>query len=421
MGDRVGVACSGGADSVALAHLAGRTCFARDLVILHVDHTLRPDSQRDAAFVSELASGLGARFHLSTVAVERSGRASLEAAARDARYAALERAAAELGLGWVATAHTLDDQAETVVLRAVRGGSLAGIAPVRGIFVRPMLSTERGELRSWLKEEGIDWREDPTNADERIERNWVRRVVLPILGERRRGVAKVLARLSDDARADAEVLDGLASAVFARAEVDDVGVLVRSADLDPLPDALVTRVLRAALRDVGCDPHVTDLAAIRGLEPGGCARCNGAAVWRLREGLAFVRAPLRPPQPLEIRLGSAVDASDWGIRVRVGPAERDPWAWRCAVPPDTDVFVLRSRVAGDLVRTHGGSRKVQDVLVDAKVPRPLRELVPVLAAAGRPLAVVGLTSEPASSRIVIDAQPADPTWSRTALWNSASA
>ena len=284
-----------------------------------------------------------------------------------------------------------------------------------------MLETERAELRSWLTAEGIGWREDPTNRDERIERNWVRRVVLPMLVERRRGVAKVLARVADDARADAEVLDDLASVVFDRAEVDDVGVLVRSADLEPLPGALVTRVVRTALREVGCDPHHADLEAIRRLEPGGCARCNGAAVWRLREGLAFVREPVRLPQPLELRRGGAVDAAGWGIRVRIGSAERNAWAWRCALPPGTEALILRSRAAGDRVRTHGGSRKVQDVLVDAKVPRPLRDLVPVLAAGGRPLAVIGLTSEPVSSRIVIDVQPADPTWSRTALWNSASA
>ena len=423
-GDCVGVACSGGADSVALVYLLGRTRFARDLVILHVDHALRPDSELDAAFVRHLASHLGLECHLSTVTVHRSARVSLEAAARDARYGALERAAADLGLRWVATAHTLDDQAETVLLRAMRGGSLAGIAPARGVFVRPMLSTERVELTSWLTDEGIGWREDPTNRDERIERNWVRRVVLPMLRERRLGVAKVLARLADDARADAEVLDGMASAVVARSEVDDVGLLVRSADLDPLPGALVTRVVRAVLREMGSDPHRTDLNAIQSLLPGECARCSGATVWRLVEGLAFLWEPVRPPQPLGLpkeNEGRAVDATGWGIRVRVGPAEGRPWVWRCAVPPGTDGLIVRSRVAGDRVRTHGGTRKVQDVLVDAKVPRPLRDLVPVIATDRGPLAVIGLTSQPASSDIVIDAQPADPTWSQTALWTSANA
>ncbi len=416
----MGVACSGGADSVALLRLLGGTDLDLDLVVLHVDHRLRPDSAQDAASVKDLAVRLGLECHVTIVAVDRAPRISLEAAARDARYAALERAAAELELQWVATAHTLDDQAETVLLRAMRGGGVAGIAPVRGMFVRPMLEIEGAELRAWLTAEGVAWCEDPTNRDERIERNWVRGVVLPLLRERRSGVAKVLARLAEDSRADAQVLDDLAADVFARADVDDVGVLLRSADLDPLPRALFTRVVRSALRETGSDPQHTDLDAIRALSPGGRARCGTATVWRLAEGLAFVREPVNPPLALVLDPRRCVEATEWGIRVRVGPADDPSWAWRCALPPDTDKLMLRPRVAGDRVRTHGGTRKVQDVLVDAKVPRPLRHLVPILATDRGPLAVIGLTSQPVTSRIVIDAQPADPTWSRTALWNSAN-
>lgn len=417
--DRLGVACSGGADSIALVHLLARTGFARDLVILHVDHGLRGDSALDAAFVGDVASGVGLECHVSKVSVDVGPRQSLEAAAREARYGALEHLAAELGLQWVATAHTMDDQAETVLLRALRGGNLAGIAPVRGIFVRPLLCAERVELRSWLTDEGITWREDPTNRDERIERNWVRRVVLPLLRERRGGVAKVLARLADDAREDAEALDEMALDVLARAETDDVGILVRSADLDPLPVALATRVIRAAMRRLGCDPHRTDLDAVRSLMPGRHARCDGATVWRLEDGLAFVREPVRVPERIDLHSGATVDASEWGIRLRVGSAESRAWTWRCAVPQDTGDLFVRSRLAGDRVRTHAGTRKVQDVLVDAKIPRPLRDFVPVLAGGRGPLAVIGLTSEPASSSLVIDAQPLDPTWTRTALWKNA--
>ena len=144
---RFAVACSGGADSIALLHLAVGS--GRDVVVFHVDHGLRPDSHLDAEFVEEACLALGVAFDSMRVTVP--DRPSMEASAREVRYEALEELARVNGLDVVATAHTLDDQAETVLLRATRGGSLAGVTPRRGIIIRPLLDIRRGELRSWLR------------------------------------------------------------------------------------------------------------------------------------------------------------------------------------------------------------------------------------------------------------------------------
>lgn len=416
-GDRVGIACSGGADSIALLRLLARSEHAGEVVVLHVDHGLRPGSGQDAEFVAGLAARLGLDCDVRSAPLEHGP--SLEARAREARYAALERAAGELRLRWVATAHTLDDQAETVLHRAIRGGGLGGIAPRRGIFVRPVLGVRRAELRAWLENEGQAWREDPSNEDLRHERNWLRHVVLPLVRERRPGVDEVLARLGSSSHEDAQVLESLAADAFARVQIDDAGVLVPAEVIDALPTSIATRVARSALRRVGVDPSWTDLDAIAALRTRGHLDCRGVGVWRLEDGLAFMPSP-SVPKPIALTAAGTTDAADWGVRVRVGTADADAWTWRSFVPDGPDVIVLRSRRPGDRVTTQMGTRKVQDVLVDAKVPRPLRDFVPLVAGEHAALAVVGLTRVPGPGSVVIDVEPIAPTWSRNITWTRAS-
>lgn len=415
--DHVAVACSGGADSIALLHLLVRAPIRLALTVVHVDHGLRPDSGTDATFVATEAERLGLECRVVEVAVGRRSRESIEAAARAARYSALEDTRAELDWKWLATAHTLDDQAETVLLRLMRGGSLGSIASMRGSVIRPLLDVTRDELRRWLRDQRIDWREDPTNADLSLERNWVRAQLVPLLRSRRAGVAKVLARVADTARIDEEALDALTEEHFQRADVDDAGVFLPAIDV---PRALRIRLARAALRRVGIDPTWTELTAVERLRPGGRVACRGVTVHRLVDGLAFVREPLAIPASLRLPAEGVVEASAWGVRVRVGPADAQAWAWRSPLVGDVPA-VLRPRRRGERVRTRTGSRKVQDVLVDAKVPSAFRDLVPVMACGRDALAVVALTSYPGASSRVVDVEPSSTTWSRKVLWTRASA
>lgn len=393
--DPIGVACSGGADSVALVHLlAGRP----RVTVLHVDHNARDGSSDDAAFVRETARALGSSSAATGVLIDITPD-GFEAAAREARYDALEAMAREHGLRFVLTAHTMDDQAETVLLRLMRGGSLGGIAPVRGVFVRPLLGVRRSELRDWLVARGIAWHEDPTNQDTAHDRNWVRHVLLPQLHDRRPGVAKVLARTAARTHDDDRLVDAFALDVLAAAESDDVGVLVR--DAAELPPALITRVARHVCRDLGSDPTEHDIDAVRTITTH--ARCGGVDVWRLDDGLAFVRDPFPVPDAVTVPPSGELTDDAWGIRLRIARSD--------------DHLYVRSRRPGDRVAVPAGHRKIQDVLVDAKVPRPLRPLVPILADDQGALAVIGgHTQRLHSGTIELSADPFHQTWSRELAW-----
>ena len=189
---RIGLAVSGGADSVALlALMAGlQATHGFDAVVLHVDHGLRPDSADDARFVKSLAAACGLPFHALRTRVRRRRGESLEMAARRVRLSFFARMTSSLKLDAIATGHHADDVAETFLLRLARGSGpdgLAGLKPVSHVddvtFIRPLLNLRDADLRRFLRERGLAWREDSTNADTSIPRNKVRHVILPFLRE----------------------------------------------------------------------------------------------------------------------------------------------------------------------------------------------------------------------------------------------
>lgn len=231
-GDRVGVAVSGGADSVALLRLLGRLRkrLGITLIVVHFDHCLRgAESEADAGFVSELAGRLRLDIIISRedVAAEAARHKwNLEDAARRLRYAFFERVVQEGKATRIAVAHTADDQAETVLAHLLRGSGpagLAGIYPVAGAIVRPLLWCRRESLREYLRELKQDWREDSTNRDVRRMRARIREQLLPLL--ERDFSPQIAARLGRIARLSRE------EEQFWAALVDDrFRALVRSKD-----------------------------------------------------------------------------------------------------------------------------------------------------------------------------------------------
>jgi tRNA(Ile)-lysidine synthase len=252
-GDLVLAACSGGADSLALAaalaFVAPRAGLRAGGVT--VDHGLQDGSAGRAATVASVLSGLGldpVRCVAVTVEAERAG--GPEAAARTARYAALSGAAAELGAAAVLLGHTLDDQAETVLLGLARGSgprSLAGMPPRRGVFRRPLLGLRRPVLAEACTAAGLDPWQDPHNADRRFARVRVRLDALPALeAALGPGVAEALARTAGQLRADAEALDKFS------AERTPGDSPLSASSLAELPGALRSRMLRSAALEAGC-------------------------------------------------------------------------------------------------------------------------------------------------------------------------
>lgn len=220
-GQRVGVAVSGGADSVALLllFLELRRKLGVVLSVVHLNHKLRGRaSDADEKFVAKLAVKQGLTLHVEHENVAEKARrekANLEDAARRARYAFFERLVSKEQLDWVAVAHTADDQAETVLAHILRGTGLAGLGgihPVAGHVFRPVLGVRRAELRAYLRSKKQSWREDLTNRDTKRVRARIRRKLLPLLEKQfRPGVVEHLATLAELAREDEAALDNLAS------------------------------------------------------------------------------------------------------------------------------------------------------------------------------------------------------------------
>ncbi len=235
------VACSGGPDSLALLALAATAGLEPTAV--HVDHGLRADSHHDTEVVAERAARLGVTFRGERVDVGPGP--NVEARARDARYAALERARVALDATVVLVGHTADDQAETVLLHLLRGAATSGLGgmPVRrDAIVRPMLELRRADTEALCDALGLEPVRDPTNDDRTLRRNWIRHEVLPALGAGAgRDLVPVLARQATLLREDAAYLDALAAAVLDDA-IDTDGPQCRV--VAAMPPVLARRAVR---------------------------------------------------------------------------------------------------------------------------------------------------------------------------------
>lgn len=253
---RVVIGVSGGADSMALAAATAflqRALPLRAYAVL-VDHGLQPDARRAAEGAADQLRALGLEALVVPAAVDREDPAGLEAAARRARYAALEAARHRYGAAAILLGHTLDDQAETVLLGLARGSgarSLAGMAPVRGLLLRPLLGLRRAQLRASCRAQGLPVWDDPMNTDDAYARVRARRHALPALEQQLGpGVTEALARTAAQLRADADHLDAEAAQAAEQLLGDLRGRQLDRAPLAAVPEALRTRVLRRWLVDL---------------------------------------------------------------------------------------------------------------------------------------------------------------------------
>jgi tRNA(Ile)-lysidine synthase len=405
--DVVLAAISGGPDSTALVAAlaalrdAGRI---RALRALHVDHGLRAGGELDAACARETCEALGVPFESVRVHV---GEGNVQAAARRARYRALRAAAARHGALRIATGHTLSDQAETFLMRALRGAGargLSAIPPRRGSIVRPLIDVGRDEVIAFLREEGLRWRDDPTNASPRYARNALRLQLVPILRRIEPGFERALARAADLLRDDERALARRARALAADGRA-------RISALLGEPRAVRRRVVRALWR--GALPRARALSAAQ---------------------VDAVLALCGRGRPGRLSLpGGVVARAAYGI-VSLGPAEPGPAATGCVAVPGPGAYrfgpltieigvaaglappwplQLRTRAPGDRFRPERsrGGKKLKAWLIDRKIPRERRDALVVLAdGAGNVLALpeLGIRSSGAGSLLVAVRAPARP-------------
>jgi tRNA(Ile)-lysidine synthase len=430
-GRRVIVAVSGGADSVALLLVLKELEADGALLVAgaaHLNHQLRgAEADADEAFCAALSARLGVPFvseRVNVAALARAQKRSMEDAGRVARLAFFDRALQALKADAVAVAHTKEDQAETFLLRLMRGAGTRGLAAIRpraGRIIRPLLDVERSALRGYLSSRGETFREDATNADVTIARNRVRHEVIPYLRSHfSPGVTDVLARAAALAREDEDFLQGEAIKLAARVVLSDVTVRLDAAELSGAPRALSSRVAHAALqRLAGPKPihfdHVDRLLALAADPAGGEGRAislpgqvavrvgdrielraaqqprrstkreGGGLADRSPEGEGGTSFAFSLSIPGEVRIGSRAVAAE-RLPERAASAGRPPeWRGRglevgIAAGSVALPLAVRSRRPGDRFRPLGapGRRKLQDFLVDRKVRREDRDAVPLV-------------------------------------------
>jgi tRNA(Ile)-lysidine synthase len=406
-GARVLAAVSGGSDSVAMLFLLRELAEAGEITLVglaHLHHRIRPDADDDEAFCRALGTRLGLPVEVGETdvpALARERRCSIEAAGRTARYRFLEHAAERTGAGHVAVAHTRDDQAETVLLRVMRGSGsrgLRGILPMRGRIVRPLLECSRAALQAYLAAQGEPWREDASNAELATPRNRVRHELLPyIRAHFTPGIDVVLARTAEVAREEEAFMAGLADEAFRRVvRVEPSGVAIETSPFGALPAALRRRVARQALetaegtRSYGLEEvrAVVETCMHGGPPrdlPGVRMERSGSGVVLLIKAHPANEVQALGPCPLEVPGEAWLDEAGAGITAALASEGAAP------VPPRRDVALVdasrivwplrvRSRRPGDSLRPCGlgGRKKLQDLFVDRKVPRVERDRVPVV-------------------------------------------
>ena len=424
-GDRVLVGLSGGADSVALLLLLRELERDGTLTVAgaaHLNHQLRgAEADEDEAFCAALAGALNVPFRAERMDVgglARAQKRSVEDAARAARYAFFERAAAALGADDIAVAHTKEDQAETFLLRLLRGSGtrgLAAILPRAGRVVRPLLDVARADLRKYLRSRGQPFREDSSNADVTIPRNRIRHELIPSLESHfSPRLTDVLAREAALARHDEEFLQAEAIKLAARIVLTDGAVRIDAAGLSRAPRALSSRVVQMALKQhAGSKPisfdHVEQVLALAADEISLPRRSRGAAKagavslpgqYAVRAGGAITLRPgrsrVRPGANsfvFSLSIPGEVELSPQGLAVGVETAlaptdangRQKKWAGRgsevgvAAAALELPLGV-RNRRPGDRFRPLGapGGRTLQDFLVDRKVPRDERDALPLV-------------------------------------------
>ena len=380
-GDRLICAVSGGADSVALlwSLYLLRQKLGITLEAAHFNHGLRGgESDRDEAFVRKLCDRYDIHCHVGRGAVT-AGKKGLEAAARDARYAFLRSLP-----GKIATAHTADDNAETVLMHLVRGTGLkglGGISPVNGNVIRPMLTVTREQVLAFLEEYHLEHVEDSSNGTDDFLRNRLRHKVLPLLQEENPRLSQNLSAMAMELREDEAFLW---EHTVAAADVPS---------LRAKHPALRRRSLAQILQRAGVkEPERAHIDMAEKLvfsdKPSAWAEFPGGVILRRRYDRLIVGEEAAELEERPLHPGDILELPGWRITC-LESAEACSQTHCFTVAPVGNV-VLRSRRAGDRLRLSGGTKTLKKVMIDRKIPEADRNAIPVIADDAGVLGVCGI-------------------------------
>lgn len=385
-GDSVVCAVSGGADSMALlmAMYVLKEKLGITLSAAHFNHHLRgEESDRDEAFVRDFCHRLDIPLFVGSADVA-AGPKGLEAAAREARYAFL----ASLS-GKVATAHTADDNAETVLMHLVRGTGLkglGGIAPVNGKYIRPMLNVTRQQVEAFLEEYHVPFVEDSSNAGDDFLRNRLRHHVMPLLKQENPKISENVSAMAQRLRLDE-------AALAAAAAYDDLPTV---SELKQKPQTVRSRMLERFLKENGVkEPEAQHISLAEKLvfsdNPSASGDFPGGVTIRRNYGRLEAAAEPAPLETAALPLNGEVRLA--GLRIVCGPAKDIVNSGTVFTVCPKGQMVVRCRRSGDEICLSGGTRSLKKLFIDRKIPARERPQVPVIADDEGVLGVYGIGAD----------------------------
>jgi tRNA(Ile)-lysidine synthase len=422
-GQRVGVAVSGGADSVFLLHamreLARHVELLRDLQlsVIHIEHGIRgAASVADAEFVRRMARDLGLTFHICHADVPAMD-GNLEQAARHVRKAFYAELIASATVERVATGHTRNDQAETLLYRILRGSGLAGLAGILPVtregIVRPLLGIDRTEIEAWLQERGIAWRNDATNSDRAYARNRLRHEILPLLRERfNPQLDQALANLAALARDEESYWEAEIAGRGQQPTTNNQPLVLPIIQISGAPPALARRLVRRAFEIVKNDLYGIDFAHVervlemaRSAEGHDRMQAPGLDVCRSFDWIRIARANSEAPRPRDfsvpLQIPGSAELPGSGARIVLQVLEKDGSSqsarvacakvvdeldWQRFCPGEgTPCLELRNWRPGDQYRRAGQAKaeKVKFFFQEARVPLWERRDWPIITYDGK--------------------------------------
>lgn len=403
------VGLSGGADSVALLDALASLAPERGLrvVAAHLDHGLREDSAADAAFCERLCRSLGVPLHVGRADVRARAtreKRGIEEAARRERYAFLRSVARQVGAETIAVAHTRDDQAETLLLRLLRGAGRTGLSAMRpraGDLLRPLLEVSRAQVEAHLVARGLEWREDATNRDLTIPRNRVRHELLPYLESRFNPSARaVLARTARLLADESALLEEMATAVPVE-QLDPQSVRFDLMRLREAPMAVRRVALRRALGRIGlggvAERQVAKILALASKQPSASGRRLPLPGGR-EAAVSFGKLRLGPRRGTAPAFATPLDvpgavALPGGGRIVAEPAESPARGAGVLVPAPPGRLEVRTRRPGDRLRVRGREVSLRRYLMERRVDADTRGSLPLVACGSRVLWLAGQALE----------------------------
>jgi len=394
-GEKIIVALSGGIDSMTLLHVLLKLSpiYSTELIAAHFNHGIRgEESDRDEHFVRNVCKKWNVELIVGKGKIKSEKGKGLEEAARRARYEFLKNVLQERAAQKVAVAHTKTDSVETFLMRLIRGASpygLRGIPPKRGEIIRPFIEISREEIENYAEKEKIPFVVDSTNQDIAIFRNWVRHKLIPILKEKNPKIEEALYRLMEIWQKESELLEEKAGQIVKTSlKKDKEGFLLDAQKISYLPEALKRKVLLKTIHTLGKDAewaHVNTLVKIsESKEEKETYLPGGLKVHKTLQGLRFTykeiqNVILEEDKEIIVMNEGVYVLGDFTFKVRVLSLEGEKLVtktpWSIAFDADKVDFplVIRYKKPKDTIYlSKVGHKKLQDLFIDAKIPKKER-------------------------------------------------